>query len=476
MTQTLSDQLKTLDQNRMRAYRDNLAFYEGSQWATPSRKERQLTFNYVKVSLDKLTSYLMSGLDFAIDPIEEKPTTAARDAADRAEQAVYTTYQQNNCEALDFETEVDAAVLGDGCYKVTWDAIEKRVRITSPDVQGLFAWWQADDPSRVYRVAQRYKVPAEEAAARFGAAVTPAQGQYDGGTGGTKESEVIEDWTPRTYTQWIDGRQATTGPNPYGFIPFVVFPNLREPKKFWGLSDVPALTETAKELNRALSQLSRILEVSGNPIAVLENVEDSQDIAVAPNQVWNIPEGAKAYLLDLLQGGGIKLHVDYIDLLYRTLHDLAETPRAAFGDTGRELSGAALEIELHPLLQKVRRKRTIRTAAYRRRNEMTLSLLDKFTGTKYTEQAVTQRIVWGPVLPQDKTRNAQMEQLLVQSGIHSRRHAMDDMGIMDPDLEFDRWMEERGRIMEQNQKLQGQFSRGGQRERAQQTQPDGTTL
>ncbi|HUV52190.1 MAG TPA: hypothetical protein VMW64_03845 [Dehalococcoidia bacterium] len=93
--------------------------------------------------------------------------------------------------------------------------------------------------------------------------------------------------------------------------------------------------EPARELNRALSQLSLILELSGNPIAVLENIENSQDIAVQPGAVWEIPERAKAYLLDLLQGGGVKLHVDYIDLLYRTIHDLSESPRTAFGDNAR---------------------------------------------------------------------------------------------------------------------------------------------
>jgi hypothetical protein len=35
--------------------------------------------------------------------------------------------------------------------------------------------------------------------------------------------------------------------------------------------------------------------------------------------VWELPEKARAYLLDLLQGGGIKLHTDYIDLIYKAL-------------------------------------------------------------------------------------------------------------------------------------------------------------
>jgi len=64
--------------------------------------------------------------------------------------------------------------------------------------------------------------------------------------------------------------------------------------------------------------------------------------------VWNIPEDAKAYLLNLLQGGGVRLHIDYINLLYRSLHDISESPRAAFGGTERDLSGVALQIELYP--------------------------------------------------------------------------------------------------------------------------------
>ncbi|MDP2744632.1 MAG: phage portal protein [Dehalococcoidia bacterium] len=444
--------LPRLDQDRMRRYTEHLDLYNGLQWPGPStrRQERRLTFNYIKTAIDKVTSYLMGSLNFAVDPLED--TDPARDKARAAEKAIYQVYEANNLSALDFQTEIDAAILGDGCYKVTWDPEEKQVRVTAPDPQGLFAWWRGDDPSRIWRIASRYTLTAEEVEALH--QVKP-----------TRDKAVLaEVWTPATFELFIDNASQGEKPNPYGFIPFVLFPNLQEPKKFWGMSDIPPITETQKELNRALSQLSRILEVSGNPIAVLENVESSEDIAVQPNAVWNIPEGAKAYLLDLLQGGGVRLHVDYIDLLYRTLHDLAEAPRAAFGGIERELSGVALEIELHPLLQKVKRKRTLRSAAYKRRNEMTLALLGQYTSQEFGP--VSHRIVWGAVLPQDTQRQAQNEQLLVQTGIHSRQLAMDNLGIQDPEKEFGRWMEERKRILEMNQALRARSTRGGDRERA----------
>ena len=195
-----------------------------------------------------------------------------------------------------------------------------------------------------------------------------------------------------------------------------------------------------RELNRALSQLSMILELSGNPVAVLENVTEAQDIAVQPGAVWELPERARAYLLDLLQGGGVRLHVDYVELIYRTLHDLGESPRTSFGDNGRGLSGVALNIELDPLLKKVQRKRLLRESALKRRNELILRLLERYTGVSYAPYR--SRVVWSPLLPIDRSRLVVDETRLVAAGIHSHRRAADELGVDDPDSEFDRWREE----------------------------------
>ena len=219
---------------------------------------------------------------------------------------------------------------------------------------------------------------------------------------------MVEAWTDDSLRLWADDVLLQERANPYGVIPFVIFPNLRLPKSFWGESDVPPLVEPARELNRALSQLSMIVELSGNPIAVLEGVERAEDIAVQPGAVWELPEQARAYLLDLLQGGGVRLHVDFIDLIYRAIHDLSEAPRTSFGDNPRALSGVALEMELHPLLQRIRRKRLVRSAAYKRRNELILRILEQRSGVSYLP--VRQEIIWGPVLPQDRGRLVRDEQ------------------------------------------------------------------
>ncbi len=437
-------QLTRRDMDRFRGYKELLDFYNGQHWVGKAvRGEKRLTFNYAKVFIDKVTSYLMSGFSFAVEPVED--SEEAKQRAQRAEQALYLTYEQNNLEQLDFDTEIDCAVLGDVCYKVTWDAEVRRVRVTTPDIQGIYAWWLGDDISRVWRVASKYSLSAEETELLYR---VKAKG---------KTASIVEVWTDAQFELYLDNTLVEKKPNPYGFIPFVIYPNLREPKKFWGISDLPQIIQSQRELNRAMSQLSRILELSGNPIAVLENVEESEDIAVRPGAVWNIPEEAKAYLLDLLQGGGVGLHIDYINLLYRTLHDISESPRAAFGGTERDLSGIALEIELQPLLQKVRRKRLVRSTAYNRRSELILKLIEKYQGEHFGNNHL--RVVWAPVLPKDLARLVANEQVLVQTGIHSRRRAMDEIGVMDPELEFSRWLEEREAILKMNKELNARSTR-----------------
>jgi hypothetical protein len=438
-----------MDRDRIRRYGENLAFYNGEQWPSrATRGEKHLTFNYAKALVDKTTSYLMSGMSFALDPVEEGDD--AREKARSAEKALYQVYQDNDLQALDFDTEIDCAVLGDAAYKVTWDVNQKKVKVTAPDVQGLFAWWLPDDVTTVFRVASRYQLAAEEVELLHGRKPGPSFGRP---VGPGKTAYVTEVWTESAFELWLDSEQVASNANPYGFIPFVIFPNLRQPKRFWGASDIPIIMEGQRELNRALSQLARILELSGNPIAVLENIEASEDIAVQPGAVWNIPEDARAYLLDLLQGGGVRLHIDYIDLLYRILHDISESPRAAFGTAERDLSGVALEMEMQPLLQKVRRKRQIRTAAYTRRNEMVLALMEKFTGRSFGR--LSHRVIWGPVLPRDSQRQVANEVQLIQSGVHSRRRAMEELGVPDPETEFDNWLEERKRILQMNRDLAG---------------------
>jgi hypothetical protein len=84
-----------------------------------------------------------------------------------------------------------------------------------------------------------------------------------------------------------------------------------------------------------------------------------------------------------------------------------------------------------------------------------LRVLEKMTGESFG--TYRSRIIWGPILPQDRGRLVREEQILVGAGIHSRRRAMDELGMEDPDTEFGRWLEEEEK-MPDHRKIQQEIS------------------
>ncbi len=425
---------QTEDRARLARYAEALAFYEGSQW--PGRRQRgetRLTFNYARALVCKMASYVFPApVTFSVPAPSPDLDAAAR----RAELALAEVAADLDLGQLDIELCVDAAVLGDAALKVTWDGATGRPVVAAVDPATLTAWWAPDNPRRMLRVAQTYELPGAAIPAAFGVQAVAGLGLAP-----ERGYETVEEWTADRWWVRVAGQTVRDERNPYGWIPYLIAPNNPRPHAFWGESDLADLYDVCRELNGRMSVLSKVLELSGAPIAVLENVDGSEGITVGPGAKWELPEGAKAYLLDLLGGGGVGLHVQYVDLLYRSLHHLSETPRTAFGDAGRDLSGAALEVEIQPLVQKVGRKRRTWEAVFRRRNALLLDLLERFGGLDLGGLRRTTTI-WPSVLPSDTEGMIRNQARLVAGGIHSRRTAVAALGGNDPEGELARVLEE----------------------------------
>jgi hypothetical protein len=439
-TQSLASWVQAQDIQRLNRYREYLDFYNGSQWIARRRAgESRLVFNYARVLVRKAVSYLMPAqVTFNVLPDND---AVSEETVRLAEQALQAVYDARDLHTLDFQSALDAAVLGDGAFKVTWDVGRGQPLVAPVDPASLWAWWEPDDPSAVYRVVQRYTVTPEEAERLFGrpSHLAPAS---------SIRLTAIEDWRPDRYRIELDGEVVIDAANPYGWIPYVIYPNIARPHEFWGASDLEDLTDVCRELNARMTTISRILQVSGYPITVLENVTSSDGVRAEAGAIWELPEDSKAYLLDML-GGGVSLHIDYVNLLYRQLHDLSETPRTAFGDSGRSLSGVALEVEIQPLVQKVMRKRRIWDAVYRRRNALVLDLLERFGGLPLEGLRRTQSI-WQEILPSDREEMIRSETQLVTAGIHSRRQSMSRLGDTDPERTWQQVIEERETLARQS--------------------------
>lgn len=420
------------DEARWRRYAAARAFAEGDQWTAPPRRgEARLTFNYAGAVVRKTAAYVFPG-PVTFRAVGAGPEDEAGAAA--AERALSAAAAALDLGALDVALCIEAATLGDAAVKVTWDGAEDAPVVAPVDPATLCARTAPDRPRQVLEIVQRYGLPPERLAAlgwlREGHFAAPS-----------RLLPVTEGWTAGRWRVEVAGQTVRDGDNPYGWIPYVLLPNDPRPHGLWGRSDLEDLYDVCREINGRVSTLCRILDLSGAPVAVLENVDDSNGITVRPGATWELPEGARAYLLDLLGGGGVGLHVQALDLLFRALHDLAETPRTAFGDSGRDLSGAALEVEVQPLLQKVARKRRGWDAFYRERNARLLDVLERFGGAPLAGWR-RMEAVWPSVLPSDLDGQVRNAALLVERGISSRRSAVAALGGEDPDGEFRKVLEE----------------------------------
>lgn len=451
--QGLAAGLLAQDGARRGGYTRYREFYDGAQWEQRQRRgERRLTLNYARTFVRKAVSYLFAEPAGQAIPLGERIGEAQRQAAEGVLRRVAA---HNDLAQIDFDACVSAAIYGDGAQKVTWDAAAGLPRIRNVDVRGLYCWWAPDDVRTLVRVAQVYRVGSDIVSG--GSVAVPLDGTSYGPTPGRL---IVESWTASRWVVEDDGVVVRDGPNPYGAIPYLVWPNESVPGEFWGVSDLEDVMLPAGELNRRLTVLSQLLDYSGWPVVVLEGVEGSSDLSYQQGAKWEIPEGAKAYLLDLLSGGGVEMHIKAIEALYKTLHDVAETPRTAFGDGEGGLSGVALETLLQPLIQKVKRKRAILDGVYRRRNDLVFALMERAgvgVGRWRTET------VWGPITPRDRPQLVRDETALVASQIHSRQRASELLGDDDPAAELRMVMAEARQLSElrQQEAAAAASARGG---------------
>jgi len=119
------------------------------------------------------------------------------------------------------------------------------------------------------------------------------------------------------------------GANPYGFIPFVHIPNVRPANEFWGVSDLRDVIPLNRELNERMSDMADVIRFHSDPPVIFKGVMEHSSLPVGPGTVWDLPEGAEVELLEWRgQTPAVQEHVERV---MRALHDVAETPKTAFG-------------------------------------------------------------------------------------------------------------------------------------------------
>lgn len=448
---------------RLMRYLEYQAMYTGDQWTDlPGPSEVRLTLNYCRVFINKMASYLYSkpvGYD-AVGGGQGSGAGRRNDEGRRVEEWLGEWSAANDLPGLDLEGAVTAGVLGDGAYTVRWDGEIGYPKVTAVDPAGLDARWRTDDHRTLLWVRQSYWVSPVELTGAQEAMLAANNVAMDAYT----PLAAYEDWTAKGWKLVVGGVEVDGGPNPYGEIPYVMWPNLRLPGEFWGESDLVDIIEMQRELNKRVSTFARLLQLCGNPITVIEGATDEEtaELRLGPNMMWTLPEKARAYVLDLLGAGGVDAHFKYLDVLYRCMHDISEMPRTSFGDSSGQSqarSGVALEIELQPLLHKLARKRSILGSMLLKRARLAMKIAR--THGAALPEGVAVNVIWPAVLPQDRATLVTQETALVGAGIHPPTLAIKLLEDPDPDEVFAQVLEQGRKLKEAGLPTPGQKDSGG---------------
>ena len=408
------------DSVRIKRYADYQSWYDGKHWPRPRAGRTNLVVNYCHVLVDKSVSYLFGkGLNFAVKAGSDEANLPAANA-EAAEALIYRVYEDSNLEAVDVQAGTNAAVLGDCVFKVFWDKQRRLPRVINQDPTRFFCSWAEDDLATLLRAHCSYRLSPEVAELRFG---KPFRGT---------SLDVVESWTADTFEVWAGDQAVSRVANPYGFIPFVHIPNARPANEFWGVSDLKDLIPLNKELNERFSDFADVVRYHSDPPVIFKGVSEHSNLAVGAGTVWDIPEGADVELLEWK--GQQPATFEHVDRIMRAMHDIAETPKTAFGETGRLQSGVALEIELESLIQKTIRKRGWWSAGLRQRNAMILRIGERMGLGRFAPYR--SRVVWPPLLPSDAEVDVRNNVALVQAGLRSRQSAMDRLGEESPEEEL----------------------------------------
>lgn len=416
------------DDSRLQRYNEFAAYADG--WQQTGSKPDALTVNYARTLLRKTVSYVFN----APVGISIPATGAAARQANIAEQQLLNWRDALGLTRLDIALATDALIHGDAAMKITWNTAANMPNVVPVDPGSLTVRTAPDNPRQVEVVRHLYRATPRQLHQQFGVRIDTA-------VDADKPIATLEIWTTANFRVQANNQVLVDIANPYGQIPYVIIANDPQPQQFWGQSDLADLMPVCTEINKRMNVFSRILDLSGAPITVLEGVDGTEGIRIGPGAKWELPEGARAYLLDLLQGGGADVHLKYMDLLFRMLHDLSETPRTAFGDSGRDLSGAALEVEIQPLVQKVQRKRRQWDTVITQRAQLFLGMMGHHLPVDISDFG-TPVAVWPPILPSDTETAIRTTVARVQAGLMSRRTAMSTLGEHVPDTELQRMASE----------------------------------
>lgn len=456
-------QTKRINLARQQRYMRNRHYFYGENEDADNVKQ-PLGIRYVPTVNQKHTHYLFGEWDK--DVIDwsviawANPEGSDKEKATKIQRAIYHLMRRADLNRIAPLGGLDGSVYGDTVFRVGYKANIGGAGIDSVLPEYYHAIWHPLDIGQTLEACVAYNTDRLTAQSMFG---SPGNRQYfpPHTALNTGLAIVWEYWNAFEFVQAVDDQVVFRGRNIYaqqdpadpervspGHLPFVHIPNLGVNGEYYGFGDAEQTFKLADELNYRMADIGDVINYHAHPITIIKAFYgDVSVLPVSPDAVWDLGREGEASYLEW--GGPPPEVMDYISVLLRMLMETSSLTPIAFGKIeASQASSAALNIQMLPVTEVVRRKRAIwsrqlvelakkilvlealileqqRPGLFQERYGFAIADLPNFEITPK----------WAPILPKDQLQKVGENVGLLSNHARSIKEALRDMGHDDPDSE-----------------------------------------
>lgn len=406
-----------------------------------------MKMNAIKQFSRKLASVLMGeSADSSVPLVRTmvKPRPSPRPVDDKEkllsadlEFIINEVWTQSSARAIQMEGGTFSQFLGGCVFKLEWRPTAKDARVpifiksVMPD--HFIPVWQMDDMWNLLEGYWVYEISREEARVRYG--IDEAHVMY------------VEHWTKTTMKITVGSKVIMNEPNPFGFVPFVYIPRLRE-GHFYGASMVDDIEALVKEYNSRMANIGDTVKNNAQrrrfgfnifnkkmPKIVFDRDAFLYDMGDQPHYSDAKPEIITEPPVNMPDS-----LVSWVDDLWRQMLRDASLAPIAFGeDEGSQRSALTLAFRMWPVTAMIDAQRTYWDEGLNLLAKMIITMiLIKLKGVVQFDQAITipadvlKRMTfsqnWNPKIPRDREQIMNDAVLLMQTGAIDPGTALEMIG------------------------------------------------
>lgn len=428
---TLGVDISPEDAKRLETYVRNWNFYEGYHWEGISDTDKpQITENYCRAFVNKFVSFEFGKcFNIKLNPdIEEEILPFLNFVWDDNDKDTFSTVL-GQTKSITGDAWVQVIyipkTLEDGTpnpeFDDPFDEHENgriRVLVVQPDMvfpeyNNLF------DKDKLKRLKIMYPVP-----------------KYPNNPRSTQLVMYKQVWDKNVCTEYLGDEVIRVTTNKYGIIPFVHIKNFEIAGRNYGLSDLEDLIPLNSELNLKKSDVSEIIDYHSAPLTVVYGAKVGQ-LEKGANKVWGgLPKDGRVENLSL--DSDMSSSNNYIGGIKQAMHEIGAVPEGALGKETSisNTSGVALQVQLMPLIERVRDKQKETRTGLAKVNKIILKIavtegIISIPSNIKPRDFYHNEIVFDDNLPKDRLVELQQLQLEMKLGVCDREEAMKRLGKTD---------------------------------------------